>query len=232
MTTPSAERFDYIEAYPSLGSASALPYAPIALHFGDRDIRVSALVDSRRDAERAPLRPGTGTRSCLGPTVRPGTAGWEHGGFRGLGHSVDREDRTIRTRTPCFRLDPQQPRSRHPWPDQFLHGVRHPILPLAAVLRNRTAEEGRGLTAVLGCNKAVHSSPRSGVCKMECTTLCVNALSARPCGSSRGMSGSGASSRPRRTVAWPFPMRPSAAKGCTSNGPFPNNPWKQQRNQP
>ena len=46
MTTPSADRFDYMEADPSLGSASALPYAPITLQFGDREIRVSALVDS------------------------------------------------------------------------------------------------------------------------------------------------------------------------------------------
>ena len=46
MSTPPAERFDYIEADPSLGSASALPYAPITLQFGDREIRVSALVDS------------------------------------------------------------------------------------------------------------------------------------------------------------------------------------------
>ena len=46
MSTPPAECFDYIEADPSLGSASALPYAPITLQFGDREIRVSALVDS------------------------------------------------------------------------------------------------------------------------------------------------------------------------------------------
>jgi len=46
VTTPPPGRFDYIEADPSLGPASALPYAPIALQFGGREIRVSALVDS------------------------------------------------------------------------------------------------------------------------------------------------------------------------------------------
>jgi hypothetical protein len=46
VTTPPAERFAYVEADPSLGSASALPYVLIDLQFGDREIRVSALVDS------------------------------------------------------------------------------------------------------------------------------------------------------------------------------------------
>lgn len=46
MTTVPAERFEYVEADPSLGSASALPYAPITLQFGERELRASALVDS------------------------------------------------------------------------------------------------------------------------------------------------------------------------------------------
>ena len=46
MTTPPTERFEYIEVDPLLGSASALPYAPITLQSGDRSIRVSGLVDS------------------------------------------------------------------------------------------------------------------------------------------------------------------------------------------
>jgi hypothetical protein len=46
VTTPPTERFDYIEVDPSLGPASALPYASITLQYGDRTIRVSGLVDS------------------------------------------------------------------------------------------------------------------------------------------------------------------------------------------
>jgi hypothetical protein len=41
VTTPPTERFEYIEVDPLLGSASALPYAPITLQYGDRAIRVS-----------------------------------------------------------------------------------------------------------------------------------------------------------------------------------------------
>jgi hypothetical protein len=40
------ERFEYVEADPTLGSASALPYMPITLQFGGHEVRVSALVDS------------------------------------------------------------------------------------------------------------------------------------------------------------------------------------------
>ncbi len=46
MTALSSERFDYVEADPSLGPASALPYVLISLRFGGREIQVSALVDS------------------------------------------------------------------------------------------------------------------------------------------------------------------------------------------
>lgn len=46
MTTPLTERFEYIEVDPLLGSASALPYVPITLQYGDLAIRVSGLVDS------------------------------------------------------------------------------------------------------------------------------------------------------------------------------------------
>ena len=46
MTTSPMERFDYVEADPALGSASALPYVPITLQYGDREIEVSGLVDS------------------------------------------------------------------------------------------------------------------------------------------------------------------------------------------
>jgi hypothetical protein len=46
VTTLPAERFGYVEADPSFGSASALPYATITLQYGDREITVSGLVDS------------------------------------------------------------------------------------------------------------------------------------------------------------------------------------------
>ncbi len=38
MTTPSAERFAYVEVDPALGSASALPYVPIMLRYGEREM--------------------------------------------------------------------------------------------------------------------------------------------------------------------------------------------------
>jgi hypothetical protein len=40
------KRFPYVEADPMLGPASALPYAPITLHLGDRSAHVSGLIDS------------------------------------------------------------------------------------------------------------------------------------------------------------------------------------------
>jgi hypothetical protein len=43
---PPTERFPYVEADPSLGAASALPYVPITLAYERRDILVSGLVDS------------------------------------------------------------------------------------------------------------------------------------------------------------------------------------------
>jgi len=43
---PDAQRFPYVEIDPSLGPASALPYAPITLELGGRVTSVSALVDS------------------------------------------------------------------------------------------------------------------------------------------------------------------------------------------
>ena len=36
MTALPSERFDYVEADPSLGPASALPYVPIGLRFGEQ----------------------------------------------------------------------------------------------------------------------------------------------------------------------------------------------------
>lgn len=43
---PEAQRFPYVEADPSLGAASALPYAPITLEREGNAANVSALVDS------------------------------------------------------------------------------------------------------------------------------------------------------------------------------------------
>ena len=40
------QRFPYVEVDPILGQASALPYAPITLQFGDRKVQVSGLIDS------------------------------------------------------------------------------------------------------------------------------------------------------------------------------------------
>lgn len=40
------QRFPYVEVDPMLGQASALPYAPITLQFGDRKVQVSGLIDS------------------------------------------------------------------------------------------------------------------------------------------------------------------------------------------
>ena len=42
----STHRFPYVEVDPSLGVASALPYAPITLIHGQEQIAASALVDS------------------------------------------------------------------------------------------------------------------------------------------------------------------------------------------
>jgi len=46
MNTPLPQRFEYVEADPLLGSASALPYAPITLELGGREVQLLALVDS------------------------------------------------------------------------------------------------------------------------------------------------------------------------------------------
>ncbi len=43
---PDAQRFPYIEIDPSLGAASALPYAPVTLELDGHTANVSALVDS------------------------------------------------------------------------------------------------------------------------------------------------------------------------------------------
>lgn len=43
---PETQRFPYVEVDRSLGSASALPYLPIALEYGGNVANVSALVDS------------------------------------------------------------------------------------------------------------------------------------------------------------------------------------------
>lgn len=40
------QRFPYVEVDALLGAASALPYVPITLGYGDRELAVSALVDS------------------------------------------------------------------------------------------------------------------------------------------------------------------------------------------
>ncbi len=40
------QRFPYVQVDPSLGAASALPYMPITLTYGQNEIAASALVDS------------------------------------------------------------------------------------------------------------------------------------------------------------------------------------------
>ncbi len=40
------QRFPYVEVDPILGSASALPYAPITLQLGDHKVQASGLIDS------------------------------------------------------------------------------------------------------------------------------------------------------------------------------------------
>lgn len=40
------QRFPYVEAEPSLGASSALPYVPITLTYGQRQISAMGLVDS------------------------------------------------------------------------------------------------------------------------------------------------------------------------------------------
>ncbi|MHC4398674.1 MAG: retroviral-like aspartic protease [Planctomycetota bacterium] len=44
--TRHAQQFPYIEIDPALGAASALPYVPITLRYGEREMSASALVDS------------------------------------------------------------------------------------------------------------------------------------------------------------------------------------------
>ncbi len=42
----NSKRFPYVEVNPSLGPASALPYMPIKLSYGEEETTASALVDS------------------------------------------------------------------------------------------------------------------------------------------------------------------------------------------
>lgn len=46
MKASPVERFNYVEADPLLGAASALPYAPVVLQYAGREVQASALVDS------------------------------------------------------------------------------------------------------------------------------------------------------------------------------------------
>lgn len=46
MTKRPTERFDFVEVDALLGSASAMPYLPIVLRNGDRELMSSGLVDS------------------------------------------------------------------------------------------------------------------------------------------------------------------------------------------
>lgn len=46
MNASLPRRFEYVETDPLSGSTSAMPYVPIALQLGGRQVRVSALVDS------------------------------------------------------------------------------------------------------------------------------------------------------------------------------------------
>ncbi len=52
MSAVMPQRFPYLEADPLLGSASALPYAPITLHRGDRNVQVSALIEGKSRTRR------------------------------------------------------------------------------------------------------------------------------------------------------------------------------------
>ena len=56
---PPRERFPYVEADPSLGSASALPYVPIVLQHEQREIPASGLVDSGATLNVLPYDLGT-----------------------------------------------------------------------------------------------------------------------------------------------------------------------------
>jgi hypothetical protein len=46
LSTPPTERFAYVEVDASFGSATALPYVPIVLGHGEREMAASGLVDS------------------------------------------------------------------------------------------------------------------------------------------------------------------------------------------
>ncbi len=54
----TAHRFPYVEAEPSSGSASALPYMPIKLILGTREVVASALVDSGATLNVLPYEQG------------------------------------------------------------------------------------------------------------------------------------------------------------------------------
>ena len=60
MSAPMPKRFPYVEADPILGRASALPYAPITLHLGDRSAHVSGLIDSESTLNVLPFDVGSG----------------------------------------------------------------------------------------------------------------------------------------------------------------------------
>ena len=44
--TREAQRFPYVEIDSSLAAASAMPYVPITLGYGQREVSASGLVDS------------------------------------------------------------------------------------------------------------------------------------------------------------------------------------------
>ncbi len=54
-----AQRFSYVEVDPSLGAASALPYAPLELKLDGNSVSVSALVDSGAALSVLPYDVGT-----------------------------------------------------------------------------------------------------------------------------------------------------------------------------
>lgn len=56
--TMHAQRFPYVEIEPSLGVASALPFVPITLAYGQRQLLASGLVDSGATVNVLPYRLG------------------------------------------------------------------------------------------------------------------------------------------------------------------------------
>jgi hypothetical protein len=73
---PDAQRFPYVEIDPSLGAASALPYAPITLELDGNTTDVSALVDSGAALSVLPYDAGVQLGAVWEQQTIPVTTGW------------------------------------------------------------------------------------------------------------------------------------------------------------